>query len=350
MMEAQGEFPLESCGQTSSYHLFHDEAGFAAKQRYGVHGILAVPDHLLVPLWTALRRERAENRYWSEIHFTDLGGSGVKRSASWQTAHAWLRLFFEYALNGVRFKAFAVDMQHSEFDRKRYPNETAAYRRFAITVAKALIAWSLRGDRFLLLTAFTDHGNPSAQRLRRDGRLFDKFHVYVERECRREKIRNGKRFYPEVRFRQPLRAVRSSPSQLTQEDAELLGCTLDELRMYSDYVQLVDLLAGCVNAALSLKVQSEGKVRLAEAFASHLARNYELPWHRSLDRRRSMSVSMFPGPGRTPYAISLAGVKKAGLLAIQSDPTLKALFSERYGFRPDAVLRGQIALPGWSAA
>lgn len=340
-MNRQYQLPLEMPPRERGFFLFHDESGFTGGTRYGVHALLAVPDGLVRPLTSELARVRRDSGYEHEIHFKDLTAR-METSAEWLTSRDWLRILFTAALEGVRFKAFVVDMHHDEFDRARYPNESAAFRRFSISVAKSLIAWSLRGEGIVNLTAFTDRGNPSAHRMRRDGDLFDKFHVYVQNECLRAK-RGGKAFYPDVRFRFPLREVDSKPSKLTHQDATSMGCSFEDLRGYSDLVQLVDLVAGCINACLTMP-RSEGKLELAETFARRLASAYELPWHRARDRTRALSVSVFPGAGRMPYAISLRGIKAAGIRAVRSDSRLRELFETRHGFRPDAVLYGQPAL------
>ncbi len=330
-----GEFVQALPPVTRSFHLFHDEAGFKRGGRYGIHGMLAVPDEMLEPLGADLTAVRRKYNYWSEIHYNKLGGSRVEGSASWCVANGWLRNFFEHYLNSVRFKAFAIDTRHEEFDRVRYPTMTAAYRRFIISNGKSLIAWCLRGPGTLVLSPFTDAGNASAARVRRDGDLFQGFDRYVARECRRERLR--KPFYPDVRFSHPLQPVVSSPSKLTTQQAASLGISLEHLKLLSDYIQLVDLLTGSLHAALAAEVSSEGKRRLADNVARELSRSYDLPWNRSVKQRRRFSFSCFPGPGRTPYAISLASLRSRGLASLQSDRERLGEWQSTLGFHPDAV-------------
>jgi hypothetical protein len=305
--------------------------------------LLAVPDGLLMPLYGELVRIRQQYGYAHEIHFSELASSRPQDSPGWQTANAWLRLFFEHALTQVKFKSFVVDFHHAEFDSGRYRTRRQAYRRFAITVAKSLAAWSFRDIALVRFTPFTDAGSPAASWLRRDGTLFSKFDKYVEGECRRAK-QAGKDFYPEVHFAHALRPVPSSPSTCDQAAADEAGLPLQQLRVAAEFIQLADLITGCVQASLVLKVANTGKQQLAESFARTLASNYELPWHLAVRRARCMSVSMFPGTGRLPYSISLSGVRTLGMELLRTDETLREQYLTKYGFRLDGVGIGQGSL------
>ena len=331
--------------KTASYRLFHDESGFTNDARYGVHGLLAVPQSSVRPLYEAIRRIREEHRYFGELHYSQLATSRPERSAPWQTSNDILNLFCRYAFNEVKFKAFVVDFHHVDFDRNRYPKRKHAYRRFSITVAKSLIAWCLRGNTRVVLKAFTDAGNPSASWLRRDGDLFAKFHEYVSSECNRAKVKERKKFYPDVEFSHRLLAIPSSPSKCSEDAAFAAGCeSLEEMQESCEFIQVVDLLCGCIQAALAVNATNDGKVRLAEALARTIAEQFDMPWHLAVRRSRCMSVSMFPGTGRMPYAISLSGIRALGINAMREDPQLAAKYGPKYGFRLDAVLPGQLTM------
>lgn len=318
--------------------VFHDERGFTRKSRYGVHGMLAIPSTLVNGFGAELRRIRNQFGYEHEIHFKDLGGTRPSDSPDWLVARAWLRFLLEHGLEQARFKAFAVDFRHEEFDQVRYPKPLDAYRRFVVTNAKALVAWCLRGDGLLLVTPFTDAGNPHARSIRkRDGTLFDSFGSYVERECRKAREQEGKGFYPEVRFERPLTPIASSPSKLNAVTASELGLTLQELKCCSDLIQLTDLVTGALGASLSLDARNHGKQALVEAVAGFLAATYQLPLHKSLRRSRRLSLSCFPGPGRTPYAVSLSGVREYGVELLRTNEDLRQLHLSTAGFRIDAV-------------
>lgn len=336
-MGPQLRLGIEAPAAVHAFHLFHDEAGFHRGSRYGTHAILAVPERLVAPLGRALARARADTGYEHEIHFKKVGSTNWRNSAEWQLAHRWLDIFFANGLTGVKFKAFSVDMHHEEFDRGRYPNATAAYRRFAISAAKALVAWCFHSMGEVELIPFTDAGNQSALKLRRDGDLFDKFHVYVQREVERGKREKPGVRYPTIRFQTPLRAISSSPSKVSRIEASALGLTEEELRVRCDLVQLTDLVCSALHAGLELKATNEGKQALADRAASQLAEVYELPWHRAEVRARSFSLSMFPGPDRTPYAISLKSIKAAGIAGVKGDSRLLERYERRYGIRADYV-------------
>lgn len=340
VMETQ-QFPgfaLPPKRQTA-VHVFHDESGFTNQSRFGIHGLLAVPDVHVELLGRELAAMRRRHGYEHEVHFTDLGGAKHEESPAWLLARDWLRATLENFLEVARLKVFVVDTLHQEYDRTRYPRPAHAYRRFAVTVAKSMIAWCFRGEDLLLIRPYTDAGNPhAALHRRRDGTLFDSFERYVVRECQRARSLEGKDYYPaEVQFVAPLTQIPSRPSQLTAGLASNLGLSPDELRVRSDLIQLTDLLVGCVGAALRLDTANAGKVQLAEALASSLAATYALPLSKALRRSRRFSVSYFPGPGRTPYSISLAGVRKYGLDLLRTNVALRQFHLADVGFRVDAV-------------
>jgi len=319
-------------------HVFHDERGFTSDTRYGVHGMLAVPDDLVEEFGREIRRLRAKQGYFHEMHFKDLATRTPDASPDWLLARDCLRFLFEFGFESARFKAFAVDFKHSEFDRVRYHTRTKAYRRFAVTNAKSLVAWCLRGDGKLLVTPFTDAGNPHARAFRRrDGTLFDSFGRYVERECRIARTQEGKTFYPDVEFSSPLRAIPSNPSMLSEQLASELGLSMDELITRSDLIQLTDLLVGSLGAALAPDASNVGKQQLIELVASHLAETYELPLSKAIKRARRFSLSCFPGTGRTPYAVSLAGVREFGVELLRTNHDLRQLRFPTTGERLDAV-------------
>ncbi|MGE0598544.1 MAG: hypothetical protein AB7J35_01795 [Dehalococcoidia bacterium] len=322
----------------ASVHIFHDESGFTGDARFGHHGLLAVPDKLVEDFGGELRRLRRSYGYPHEVHFKDLGSTSPSTSPSWLLARSWLNLLFQFGLNEARLKVFGVDMKHVEFDRARYPKPLHAYRRFAVTVAKSMVAWCYRDLQSLSVTPYTDSGNPHANYLRsRDGTLFDSFERYLVSECQKER-RNGKEFYPEeLTFARSLTAIPSSPSKLTPELADSLGLTMRQLETRSDLIQLVDLVVGCVAAAVRLDLKNEGKKALVEQVAGVLSKTYSLPLWKALDESRRFSVSFFPGPGRTPYSVSLSGVRRYGLDMLQANAGLKQLHLSRVGFRPDSV-------------
>jgi hypothetical protein len=202
------------------FELFHDESGFLRGNRWGVHGMLAVPTERLEAVAEALAQVRRRHEYHSEVHFNHVGGTRWTESKEFAVAHDWLHVFFEHLLWDVRYKAFAVDMRHAEFDRSRYPTPLSAYRRFFITDAKSLIAWCLRGPGTLRITPYTDAGNGYASTQRkRDKTLFDSFGRYVQRECKREREANGKEFYPSEVIVERLQEICSTPSRLTVAQA-----------------------------------------------------------------------------------------------------------------------------------
>jgi hypothetical protein len=331
-------FSLEPERKVRNVSVFHDERGFTARSRYGLHGMLSVPDAMVDSFGAELRRIRHVHGYRHEIHFKKLGGARPTQSPDWKVARDWLRFLFEHGLEQARFKAFAVDFHHEEFDRSRYPKPLDAYRRFAVTNGKSLIAWSLRGDGLLYVTPFTDAGNPHARfARRRDGTLFDSFGTYVERECLRARVDEGKAFYPEVQFRTKLTPIPSSPSKLTETLADSLGMTFAELSFRSDLIQLTDLLVGSLGASLSLDATNYGKQMLVEQVATFLSEAYSLPLAKALKRSRRLSLSCFPGPGRTPYAVSLSGVRRYGVELLRTTHDLKQLHLSTVGFRADAV-------------
>lgn len=325
-------------GEVRRFNLFHDESGFTSNDRYGVHGMLAVPDELVDLLGAELLRARVRHGYHNEIHFKDLGSSRWQQSPNWLVARDWVELLFKHFFTRVRFKAFAVDTKHEDFDRTRYPNPLSAYRRFFVTDAKSLVAWCLRGEGTLLLTPYTDAGNSLAQRRRRrDGTLFDSFGSYLERECNRERELSGKAFYPiSIRVAR-LEPINSRPSKLTSQDADRLGLSLDQLRVRSDFIQLTDLVTSSLNVALTLSSKNEGKQHLAELVVDGFASWLDMPWDRTLPLRRRFSLSCFPGPGRTPYAVSLRGVRQEGIRFLQQHPEVARRLGPKTGVRPDAV-------------
>jgi len=331
----------------AAVHLFHDESGFTNRDRFGIHGLLAVPDLRVESIGHELAAMRRRHGYEHEVHFKDVGGARQSQSPAWRLARDWLRSTLEHFLEEARVKVFVVDMRHEEYDRTRYARPVSAYRRFAISAGKSMVAWCFRGDDVLLIRPYTDAGNPHAQLARKkDGTLFDSFARYVVSECVKAKKVEGKDFYPEdVRFVHPLVAVPSNPSKLNLETAEGLGLSVDELRVRSDFIQLIDLIVGSVGSAVRLETVNAGKVELAEQVAGYLAHTYTLPLSRALKRSRRLSVSYFPGPGRTPYAISLSGVRQYGCELLRTDAAMKQLYLTESGFRKDAV-PGSISVRG----
>ncbi|HML98128.1 MAG TPA: hypothetical protein PKD75_06570 [Tepidiformaceae bacterium] len=325
--------------RAAAVHLFHDESGFTNRDRFGIHGLLAIPDQRLEAIGNELAAMRRRHGYEHEVHFKDVGGARQSQSPAWLLARDWLRSTLGHFLEEARVKVFVVDTHHEEYDRKRYPKPVNAYRRFAISAGKSMVAWCFRGEEVLLIRPYTDAGNPHAAWVRRkDGTLFDSFARYLLQECVKARATDGKEFYPEeVRFVDPLVAVPSSPSKLNSDVAANLGLSMDELRIRSDFIQLIDLIVGCIGSAVRLDTVNAGKVELAEQIAGYLAHTYTLPLSRALKRSRRLSVSYFPGPRRTPYSISLSGVRQYGCELLRTDAAMKQLYLPESGFRRDAV-------------
>lgn len=333
------------------FELFHDESGFAQGDRWGVHGMLAIPADRVDAIAAALAQVRRTRGYYSEVHLKDVGGARWKDSKRFLVARDWLRLFFEHLAWDARYKAFAIDMRHADFDRERYPTPLAAYRRFFISDAKALVAWCLRGEGTLRIVPYTDAGNSyAAKKRKRDKTLFDSFARYVEHECKKEREVNNKEFYPSSVVVERLEAIDSNPSRLTAARAAELRLSVPALVQRSDLIQLTDLLTSSLGAALTLSPANEGKQRLAELVVGYHASAFELQWGRMVVARRRFSLSCFPGPGRTPYAVSLRGIRQHGLARLREDEQLATLMSPLEGFRPDAVGVSQFDLDELVAA
>ncbi|GIV23757.1 MAG: hypothetical protein KatS3mg025_1416 [Bacteroidia bacterium] len=262
--------------------IYHDESEPAPNKGWLLIGLLFVRSDTAESVRAALKWYRNQEKYYGEIHFSDLpksfeGPFGKKA----RVARRWMRAYQEGLCENAFFTCLAVNRTSPRFEHKRFEEEYHAYNRFTAMAIKAGISYFLAplGYHELELTVFSDE---KERKSRPDQNMVDNFEDYlvyrVELDTFLRQVLDP--HYPTVAMK-PVQTINSAKD---------------------DLLQLTDLLLGATQVALSGKSQRLVKRELGSMVVSWYLDLKKRPSEQAYKMHRKFNLWGFPDEEGRPFS------------------------------------------------
>jgi hypothetical protein len=261
------------------FNIFHDESGKYNKNirdRWLVHGLVIIPSEKQSFVYSELQKERKNKKFYSEIHFVNLGKS--TRGPKAECSKSWINLALTQFADFTYYYFLAVDTQSQGFNHERFAEPFHVYNYFAKVAIVSAISWCLYQFKRISIQIYSDFKNRPQN---------DNFSEYLPMAVlnsieNKRNIDPGK--YPEMRL------ISNTVIPITSNP---MSCPLGQ-KEACEVIQLTDLFTSNINQVLSASSSREAKIQLALMLSKWIVDVRKPPWLQNEDLHRIFKLSCFP--------------------------------------------------------